>query len=222
MDHSTLNHYIEQYYDSWLKYTKYLCKCYLPKNEPYDIFMDVMLALLEKKDVDLLPLIDCERDGNRRLLYYTKVMIKYTVFHYMKSCSPPVAYSIDSGSIFLNNAKLADKADPIALVEQPISDTDNEIREIESRLRDDSFITPFPTERTDDNYKNIDISVRHFIPMNVRNKSGSVRCIVNYTAEVTQKVGRQVTSKKKRYFSDKGSAMQWALQYRQNVILNRV
>lgn len=216
MDHLLLDDYIKKYYDSWYSYAKYLCNGLGLRAEAYDVFMSTVLQLLQKKESDLISLLECEQSGEHKLLYYTKVMIKYNVFQIRNIHNRNAMYSYDDISFYSNHYKFSHEIEAEIFGNKGVTDIDNEKRVIESRLRDDSLITPFPTERIDVDSEKISISVRHYIPMNVKGKSGSVRCVIYYTAEVKQKVERK-TVKKLKYFPDKGSAMQWALQYKQNI-----
>lgn len=214
MEHYAIDHYIERYYSCWYKYTRYMCNYYGIKAEAYDIFMNVMLQLLEKRESDLTSLIEYERAGSPKLRNYTKVMIKFNVLkvYSKRAC----VYSIDDDAFFSGHSRFANEPEinfSDASLSQATCELDNEKRIAESRLRDDSIMTPFPTQCTNAQHDKVRFSVYRNVPQ-IR-KTGYT---INYIGEIRYKNDNKMVAKRK-YFQDKALAMQWSIQT-QNAIAN--
>lgn len=210
MRNPNIDTYVEKYYGKWYRYARWFCSRAGIYPEAYDIFTDTLVDILGKDDLVLTDLIAEDQIGNPYFYNYVRRALTFKIAKASNQKRKWLVESIDADNFYANNLREIPRTNEPLLADGLF----DEMREIESRLRDDCFVSPIPTiesEYTSDN--NVKVYVFMITPQVVLRKNGQFRPCVNYATEVYIK-GNKV---KRRCFQSKGLAMCWALQNRSNI-----
>lgn len=202
--------YVERYYDRWLKYTRWFCSYLGIYPEAYDILTDTLVEILSREDLALMDLIAGDQTEGLKFYNYVRKALKFKVLK----------------TIYRGNVKRVKSIDDtgfntvILQTEQPSEDTllpdalYNDMREIEAQLREDCFVTSAVCVASE-SYSNPEITLQVYrnTPRAVLRKSGILAPKITYAVDIYSKK-RTKRKMVRKYFSNKGLAMCWALQNR--------
>lgn len=126
-----LETYIRRYYDDWLGCSRRWCAWNGIPQEAYDLLADVLESLCYKSDALLSDMFSHEKNGERKLFYYVRKALRYTILNYRFRRYQPCS-TFDSLSDVLHSD--ADTEIPDELFDA--------FRIAEAKFRADDFIDP--------------------------------------------------------------------------------
>ena len=77
--YSELETYVRRYYDDWLRCSRRWCSMNGIPQEAYDLLADVLESLCRKSDALLSDMLSHENNGDKRLFYYVRKALRYTI-----------------------------------------------------------------------------------------------------------------------------------------------
>lgn len=80
--YSELETYVRRYYDDWLRCSRRWCSMNGIPQEAYDLLADVLESLCRKSDALLSDMLSHENNGDKRLFYYVRKALRYTILKY--------------------------------------------------------------------------------------------------------------------------------------------
>ena len=80
--YSELETYVRRYYDDWLRCSRRWCSMNGIPQEAYDLLADVLESLCRKSDALLSDMLSHENNGDKKLFYYVRKALRYTILNY--------------------------------------------------------------------------------------------------------------------------------------------
>lgn len=77
-----LEPYIRRYYNDWLGCSRRWCSMNGIPQEAYDLLADVLESLCRKSDALLSDMLSHENNGDKKLFYYVRKTLRYTILKY--------------------------------------------------------------------------------------------------------------------------------------------